>query len=110
MSDLPMFVINRKVFNSVSLAADATSEVIDLSEVVGYCVHLIWTGTAAGNFLVQGSNDAVNFVTVDTTAAGGTSGQHLLNVEHQHYRYVRVFYDSTSGAGSLTGYISAKRA
>lgn len=109
MADLPLFVINKKILNAVSMAANTTSEVVDIAEVTGYCVHAIWTGAPVGNIDVCGSNDGINFVSINTQAAGGAAGQLLLNVERQHYRYMWVEYAFTSGTGSLTCYLSAKR-
>jgi hypothetical protein len=109
MSDLPLFVINKKILNAVPMTANITSEIVDVAEVSGFAVHAIWTGAPVGNIDVCGSNDGVNFVSINTQATAGTSGQLLLNEEMQHYRYMWVEYAFTSGTGSLTCYVSAKR-
>lgn len=106
---LPILIINKRILDSVSMGSTQTSEILDLGESAGYCVHAIWSGTPTGDLLVQGSNDAVNFVSVNTQATGGTAGQLLFNVEKQHYRYVRVQYSFSSSTGTLDCYVSAKR-
>ena len=107
--DLPIFSINKQIFNAVVLTQDRTSEVIDISELIGFAVHSIWTGTPVGNIIIQASNDGSNFVDIDTQAAGGAAGQDLVNIDRAHYRYVRVFYDFSSSTGTLTTYLSGKR-
>lgn len=105
----PIFAMNHKIINSQAMTADILSPVIDISEVIGFAVHSIWTGTPAGNIIIQGSNDGINFFPIDTQAAGGAAGNDLVNVERAHYRYVQVFYDFTSSTGSLSTYLSGKR-
>jgi len=106
---LPIFVLNRQLFTNQSLSSTVSSDIVDLAETLGYAIHAIWTGAPVGDISVQGGNDGINFVEIDSVATGGVSGQHLLNVEKHHYRYVRIQYISTSGTGSLTLYISGKR-
>lgn len=108
-SDLPLFSLNKQVFVNQTMGATQTSAIIDLAETLGYAVHSIWTGSPVGNISTQGSNDGVHFVEVDTEATGGVAGQHLLNVEKHHYRYVIIVYQFTSGAGTLNCYVSGKR-
>ncbi len=106
---LPIFVLNRPLFTNQSLTSTVSSDIVDLAETLGYAIHAIWTGSPDGTISVQGGNDGINFVEVDSIVTGATSGQHLLNVEKHHYRYVKIVYTATSGTGSLTLYISGKR-
>lgn len=105
----PIFSFNKRLFTDVAMTANRESEVVDISEVTGFCVHSYWTGTPAGNIVVQGSNDGINFTTVDTQAAGGAAGSKLVNVAGAHYRYVKVIYTFTSSTGVLNCYISGKQ-
>lgn len=107
-SDQPIFAMNNKVFNAVSMTTNLTSVTIDLSETTGYALHAIWTGAPVGTISANGSDDGINFVSVASNPTGGTSGQYLLNVEKIHYRYVQITYTFTSGTGSLTAYVSAR--
>lgn len=108
-SSLPVFVLNKQIFTGQSMTSTVSSEIIDLAETLGYAVHSIWTGTPVGAISTQGSNDGVNFVEIDSANTSGAAGQHLLNVEKHHYRYVKIEYIATSSTGSLTTYISGKR-
>lgn len=107
MSD-PVFILNKKILDNVAMTADRASEVVDMCNVSGFAMHAIWTGAPEGDVVVSGSNDGINFVPVNTQATAGAAGQHLLNVERQHYRYLRVNFVFTSGSGSLTVYLSGK--
>jgi hypothetical protein len=91
------------------MSVSLTSVTIDIAELPGYAVHAIWTGSPVGTINVNASNDSVNFVSVASQAAGGSNGQFLLNTEVAHYRWLQVTYTATSGTGSLTTYVSAKR-
>ena len=106
---LPLFVLNKQLFTNSLMTSTLTSEVVDLAETLGYAIHAIWTGTPTGTLSIQGSNDGLSFVQIDSVATGGVAGQHLLNVEKHHYRYVRVVYTFSSSTGSLNLYISGKR-
>lgn len=110
---LPIFILNDLIFDDESMASDLESVILDLGEAVGFCVHSVWTGSPDGDVIVQVSNfldDSSSFVDIDTQATGGAAGKHILNVEHAHYRYIKVIFDRTSGSGSLKCRVSAKRA
>jgi len=99
--------MNKKVHDSVSLAA-SFEQVVDISEVSGFCVHSIWTGSPTGDIVISASNDNSNFIALDTQATGGTSGQDLFQVDVAHYRYIKVAFVRSSGTGTLTSYVSGK--
>lgn len=111
----PIILQNEHVFNAQSMGTNLTSAVQDLTEAFGYACHFIWTGSPVGDLITEGSNDpsvltgSDNFCTIDSQAAGGIAGQHLLNVEFNRYKFVRVRYVRTSGTGTLDAFISAKR-
>ncbi len=106
---LPLFILNKQLFTNTVMTSTLTSEIVDLAETLGYAIHAIWTGTPTGTLSIQGSNDGVNFVQIDSIATGGTAGQHLLNVEKHHDRYVKIVYTFSSSTGVLNLYISGKR-
>lgn len=105
----PIFSINKQILNAQSMSTDITSDTVDIAELVGYCVHAIWTGAPTGRVRAEASNDNINFVEVSSEDTAGAAGQYLVNYENQHYRYVRVRYSRTSGTGNLTVYVSGKR-
>lgn len=106
---LPIFVLNQKVIDGGDMVGSITPAAVDISGVTSYAVHAFWTGTPAGNIIVEGSNDNSNFVAVSTTAAGGAAGNVLVNVPNAAYRYVRVKYVLTSSTGVLNAYLSGKQ-
>ena len=105
----PIFSYNKNVLEDASMAADATSESVDVAEAIVFAVHGIWTGDPVGSFIVEAGNDDQNFVTIDISSTGGADNQRLLNVDRAGYRYVRVRYERTSGSGTLNVYVSYKR-
>jgi hypothetical protein len=106
---LPIFILNQQVYNAQSMSADITSSGIEVAGLGGFAVHFIWTGTPTGSVSVEASNDNSNFVQIDTQAFVTTDGQHLLNVERPHYKYIRLKYTRTTGTGALTAYVSGKQ-
>lgn len=101
-------VFNKRVFTDSAMTTDRTSEIIDLSFVNGYAVHWAWTGTPVGNLIIEGSNDGINFVVVDTQVAGGAASQKLFNQANINYVSLRLRYTFTSSTGILNAYVSGK--
>lgn len=101
-------VLNKKIVDGVTIATFTASDSVNISDASGYAVQMIWTGTPTGTLTIKGSNDNSTFGTVATVATGGASGNSLTNIEKAHYAFVRVEYTHTSGAGTLTVYVSGK--
>lgn len=56
-----------------------------------------------GSLQLQASNDNVEFSNISGASQAVVSGvSHVFNVVGANYRYGRVFWDYTSGAGTLT--------
>lgn len=88
---------------NTTLDEDLTSESVDLNFCQQVSIQIAWTGTAEGNFYIQGSNDNQNWVNVtNAQAAGGSSGSAMLEDENVGYRYCRLFFDSSASTGELT--------
>ena len=100
---------NNHVLNAASMATSLDSGCIDISNVLGYAVQAIWSGSPVGNIIIQGSLDGANFKVVSTTAAGGVSGSLLVNNDGIHYPFLKVIYTEASGTGTLDVYVSAKK-
>lgn len=112
MSALPVFLLNELVFNDSSMATSLTSAILDLGEATGYACHFVWSGTPVGSVVTSGSNfldDLNSFTEVDSQLTASAAGNHLLNVERCHYRYIQISYERTSGTGTLKARVSAKR-
>jgi hypothetical protein len=78
------------------------------------------SGTAAGKFFIQASNDFVmsddaadinrvnsenlvtNWATIEERSVGSADVDNLFQLGDIGYRWVRVFYDSTSGTANIT--------
>jgi hypothetical protein len=106
--------------DATSMGADITSEPTDVRYTDNIGIQLIFTGTPAGLFYVQGSIDPLaetdpasaawsNLAFSTTPEATGAAGNHLINLNQIPYTKIRLFYDRTSGSGALTAYV-VKRA
>lgn len=102
-----MLIFNTHQISAGAMTADIVPSAIDAgyADIIG--VFCVWTGTPAGNILVQVSNDNSNWITVKTQAAGGAAGS--LNYEPPaNYVFYRVKYQFTSSTGTLDVYVSGK--
>jgi hypothetical protein len=100
-----------RLVNAESMGADVTSSSFDITYTDNIGIQLIFTGTPTGNFYVQGTIDESNWSNLSfdaTPTAAGAGDTHLLNISLAPYKKLRVFYDRTSGTGSLTVYVMAK--
>lgn len=100
---------NKHVIDSGDMSGNLDSGLIDLSNVLGYAVQAVWSGAPVGNIVIEGSNDGINFKTISTTAAGGSSGSILSNNDGIHYVYLKVIFTFTSGSGTLDVNVSGKK-
>lgn len=95
-------------------SATLTSSSHDISQMYGYAIHAVFTGSPVGTIAVQGTCDDVNVVASPTwtTVSSGSiaaAGDILFNITGMaSYIYVRVVYTKGSGTGSLTVKLSAK--
>lgn len=106
------------------MSADIIGPVMILDKVDQLSIQIKWTSSnAVGVIQVQGSNDPrlanPNFdpdnaqwdaITFDPELAqpASNNGQYLINMALVPFTYARVFYDRTSGIGTLTANVSAK--
>lgn len=93
--------------------------VYDAQRISGGSIQIITTGTSDGVFELQGSNvikqtglvdwtdDAVNWVTVDSTPATAPGGC-ILNLEKFGFRFLRINFTHTSGTGLASLYFCFK--
>lgn len=96
---------------------NVTSSVTNIFNKDNVGIQLIWTGTIAGTFAVQVSADYdPHFGTGTWTAitlspalaAVGSAGDAYADITQISAPYIRVVFTYTSGAGNLTGWITAK--
>lgn len=102
---------------SGSMAADYTSEGVDISLVKDVSIQLNFAGTTpTGNFYVQASLDDTVYTALDLVDSTGApwvpaaagDGTLLINLSPIPFPYVKLFFDRTSGDGTLEGYILGK--
>ena len=98
---------------SGSMAADYTSAGVYIGLVDTVGMQLNFAGsTPTGDFIVRGSVDGVTYIDIPlvdevgasyTPAAAG-DGALLLDLPLP-YPYIQLFFDRTSGSGTLQGYL-----
>lgn len=118
------------VIDSGDMAADITSSATVLQSISGVSYTLSWTGsTPIGTIAVEGSNDySLNpdgsvdnagtwipiYISVNGGAAAanaaitGNTGSALIEILKTTVYAIRLFYDATSGTGSLTAVINGR--
>jgi len=99
---------NNPVIANQAMTSTITSQLIDLSNVLGWCVDAEWTGAPVGNVIIYGGNNPKNLHQISSTAASGASGNLLSNNDGIHYNYLQVVYSFTSGTGTLNVWVSGK--
>ena len=104
-----------------NLNADAYSIIMPVTRAfMGAIVINTSSGTAAGKFFIQASNDFVmaddaadldrvnsenlvtNWATIEERSVGTADVANLFQLSDIGYRWVRVFYDSTSGTSTVS--------
>ena len=108
------------VITSGNMSADITSEVtiIDNKTILSY--QLTWSGTSpVGVAIVQVSNDysedasgnvknSGTWSDLTSSAVSGNTGTGFFDIALTGAYAIRLFYDKTSGTGTLNATISAK--
>lgn len=101
-----------QLIQSVTAASDVTSVAYDLGDLSTFSIAVDFSGGGgdlAGTLTLQASNDGTDFVTVvNSSQAITSSASHMWNVVGAGYRYIRVFWDATSGTGNIVARLIAK--
>lgn len=112
------------IISAGDMSGDLTSEVVPIQWLDNVSIQLNFTGTPTGAFEVQGSLDYSvdplsgtvknpgNWIALTLSpapVASGSADQILLDLYGLTFPFIRVFYDSTSGSGSLDAYLSGKQ-
>lgn len=106
----PNHIMKLPLFDAVVMTEDRTSTAINVNEIVTLAVQATWTGTSpVGSLVLQASNDGTTYVDVNSQSVSGNSGSIMWNVERPGWGFVRLFFDWTSGTGSLSANINGKR-
>lgn len=118
--------VSLPISNSGDLSqATLSSDPIFLDNEYGFAVQVAWSGgPATGTVKIQGSCDpggtapggssatVTNWSDIAgaTLAVAGASGNGIVNLDATYYKYARVFYTKTAGAGTLTARVQSKGA
>lgn len=102
-----------KMVDSADLSGNFTSETVNTINLDKASIHLSWSGTSpVGTVSVEarnGENDSWYELDMGSAISiSGNSGDHQLNFLELPFTEIRLQYTSTSGTGSIDGYISAK--
>jgi len=110
-----------KIADNIDIATSFTSQGINLISIYAYSIQAVHSGTAAGTFKLQGSNDPgdngsgqgvsqpTNWTDIsDSPQAVSGAGSVLWDVTECSYRWVRMIYTATSGTGTLNAIINTK--
>lgn len=103
-------IFNITLIDNVSMATSVTSSSVDLSTVQGFSIHAFWTGSPAGSFYLEASDDDIHWaIYQDSTATLPVVGNSIFwNVSATHFDKVRIVFAHTSGTGNLTVLMNAK--
>lgn len=98
-----------KMVDAGDMSSDVTSEVVNVEYMDNVGIQAVYSGSPVGDLKIEVSQDETNWdeltsVTVNISAAGSST----INLNQVPFAYIRVFYDSTSGSGSLTVTLTAK--
>jgi hypothetical protein len=115
---------NKKIMDAVAVTGTNayTSAVIPLDLMTGYSVVVTLTGTAVGDFKIEGSVDGVTFVSLENLSpseindAGSVGldandpnlGTFIWNVREVYYKSARVVYTNQTGSGTASASFFAK--
>lgn len=108
-----MRFLRETLFSSQDAAGNLASVVIDSSQLISASVQGLATGTIVGSLKLQSSNDAPSNISPPTdwsdigTVAISAAGVVQINKLDLSYRWIRVTYTATSGAGNLSVSIHA---
>lgn len=108
-----MKIFSTQLLDGGDMSADVTSSEAGLDHMEMAAIHAKWSGSSpTGSLIVQATVNGTDWVAVstDTTLAVTATGEKIFHLSNIGYRKCRVFWDKTSGTGSLDVWISAKGA
>jgi hypothetical protein len=123
MSSTRGFLKPYQIITQGDVSGNLTSAVTSINYLDNVSIQLNAVGTAVGTFDVEGSLDYFQDIYGNVVNAGnwvpitlspvptlaGANKQILLDLNQLSFPWIRVTYTSTSGAGTLDAYISAKQ-
>ncbi len=89
------------------MVADITSVPIQTDQIYMGSFQANRVGTATGNFIIQGSNDGINYKDLVTVAV---SNLEIIEFTEFTTKFIRFFYDFGANTGTLNVHFYAKGA
>lgn len=68
-----MKFVTDTIIAAANVASDQTSDVIDLRYNYGFAIMATFTGSPSGTVKIQGSNDKITWIDIDSIAVSGTT-------------------------------------
>lgn len=112
-----------QIVTNKSMAADISSKIVPIDQVIGYAVQAVYTtsGTLGGVLALQASVNhqednegnvivAGNFVTIANSPVTLTgAGSFIWNLDGTYYRYFKLIYTHLGGdSGNLNAFVEDK--
>ena len=95
-----MRVSDFKLLESTNIIDMTTySSSFQLEHLYGFSIAITFTGDSnfTGAFILQASNDDLNWADIDTHSSSGTGGTCIFNVTDVFYKHVRLKISKTTG-------------
>jgi len=96
---------NDIIFPSTAVAADARSEIVDLTNQYLVAIQAVWVNGAAANIdvKIEVSLDKLNWVELaaPTFNIATASGTDIVQITDFAYKYFRVFMDRAAGTADI---------
>ena len=101
-------VYRDKYIVAQDMGASFVGPIINTKGNSGFSVQAIYIGAPTGTLSVQGSNDGLNWSDLPGAAAIAGPDSFLFNLGEVWFRYARLSYVRTGGAGTLSANVYTK--
>lgn len=112
MKDLEKVRTALQFITDGDLSADYTSSTLPIQFLHNIGIELVYTGTPTGVVYVQATINGTNWDSLttdpDPISLSGSAGSLKINLTQVPYAKLRIFYDRTSGTGTLNAWWMAK--
>ena len=105
----PRIHVATQIFDDGDMSGDITSTVLDLTAFRHLAIQAVWAGVPVGNLQLQVSNDGSTWTDQGSpVAGGGGAGSTMITEQFAPWAQARLFWDFTSGTGTLQAYAIIK--
>ncbi len=94
------YTANDQILDLSGVTADAQSEAVEMLNIYGFSVQIVWTSTTAtATIQIEVSNDGITWIPLasPTQAIANDNGSVMFNVADSFYKFMRVDVDSVTG-------------